>query len=198
MKELYVASKNKHKIEEIKEKLEPLGFSIYSLLDLNQDVNIVEDKDTFEGNALKKAVTLNQIVNKPVLADDSGLIVDALDGAPGIYSARYAGEQATDEMNNQLLLKNLESIHERDARFVTVMALVGMEENPIYAYGYLEGSIARKYRGTNGFGYDPIFVVKGEDRHLSEYTLTEKNKISHRANALDEIIQYLKRRRSML
>jgi XTP/dITP diphosphohydrolase len=192
MKELYVASKNKHKIEEIQEKLNPLGYLVHSLLDIQEDIEIVEDQDTFEGNALKKAITLQKMVNKPVLADDSGLIVDALDGAPGIYSARYAGEKATDEQNNQLLLKNLQTVQNRNARFITVMALVGFETNPVFTRGYLEGTIAQNPRGTNGFGYDPIFVVAGGNRHLSEYSLEEKNRISHRGKALEEIIQYLK------
>lgn len=198
MKELYVASKNKHKIEEIQKKLNPLGYHVLSLMDVDQNLEIIEDQDTFEGNALKKAMTLYKMVNKPVLADDSGLIVDALDGAPGVYSARYAGENVTYDENNQLLLENLQTTVERDARFITVMVLVGVEEHPIYAYGYLEGKIALKARGKNGFGYDPIFIVKGEDRHLSEYTLDEKNVISHRGKALDEIIRYLKTQKAML
>ena len=97
MKELYIASKNKHKIEEMKERLSPLGLEIKSLLDLDQEFKIIEDKDTFEGNALKKAKTLYAYLQKPVLADDSGLMVDALKGAPGVYSARYSGQGATDE-----------------------------------------------------------------------------------------------------
>jgi len=192
MKELYVASKNNHKIEEMKDKLHPLGYRVLSLNDIDQNLEIEEDQDTFEGNALKKAMTLLKIVNRPVLADDSGLIVDALKGAPGVYSARYAGEHASDEENNQLLLENLQTVDARGARFITVMVLVGLAEKPIYAHGYLEGDIARKPRGKNGFGYDPIFVVKGEDKHLAEYLTAEKNTISHRGKALDEIIRYLK------
>lgn len=192
MKELFVASKNKHKMIEIKKKLLPLGYHVLSLNDVDKELEIIEDQDTFEGNALKKAMALYNIVKKPVLADDSGLIVDALDGNPGVYSARFAGENATDEMNNALLLEKLQTVHKRDARFTTVMVLVGIDEKPVFAHGFLEGEIALKARGENGFGYDPIFIVKGKGRHLSEYTLDEKNAISHRGQALDEIIRYLK------
>ncbi len=192
MNELYVATKNKHKIIEIQKKLVPLGYHVLSLLDVNKELDIIEDQDSFEGNALKKAMTLYDIIKKPVLADDSGLMVDALDGAPGVFSARYAGEEARDDENNRLLLENLQTVETRDARFCTVMVLVGVEKNPVYAYGYLEGEIAYKARGENGFGYDPIFIVKGENRHLAEYTLEEKNEISHRGKAMEEIIRYLK------
>lgn len=198
MKELYVASKNKHKIKEIRNKLEPLGYKVKSILDVDPSLDIVEDKDTFEGNALKKAMALYDLVKKPVLADDSGLSVDALKGAPGVYSARYAKEDATDEENNQRLLENLQTVEKRDAMFVTVMVLVGVDEFPIYARGYLKGEIARSPLGENGFGYDPIFIVKEDKRRLSEYTLAEKNKISHRAKALEEIILYMKNIHTML
>lgn len=192
MKELFIASKNNHKIKEIKDKLQPLGFHISSLQSVDDEIEIVEDKDSFKGNALKKAETLYRIINKPVLADDSGLVVDALDGAPGIYSARFAGEHATDKENNTLLLERLQRVENRTARFVTAMVLVGLSDQPIVSYGYLEGEIAMKPFGSNGFGYDPIFVVNADKRHLSEYTMEEKNRISHRGKALDELIQYLK------
>ena len=192
MKELYIASKNKHKIEEMKERLSSLGLEIKSLLDLDQEFEIIEDKDTFEGNALKKAKTLYAYLQKPVLADDSGLMVDALKGAPGVYSARYSGQEATDEENNALLLKNMEGVLDRTARFVTVMVVLGLEEEAIVTQGTLEGEIALSPKEGHGFGYDPIFIVKEDGRYLSEYLMEEKNQISHRGKALNKLIKHFK------
>ena len=192
MKELIVASKNKHKIEEIKDALSPFGYKVTSLLDLAMDINIIEDQDTFEGNALKKAMEVRKHTKKMVLADDSGLMVDALGGKPGVYSARFAGENSSDQENMDLLLEKLQNETDKKARFVTVMVLVGLQEEPIFAKGYLEGYIADKPHYENGFGYDPVFVVQETNKVLSKYSLQDKNHISHRANALKEIIRYIK------
>jgi len=191
MKTIYIASQNTHKIEEIGKVLEPLGFTVLSMADLGKKITIVEDQDTFEGNALKKAKTLEAYVKTPVLADDSGLEVDALDGRPGVYSARFAGEHATDEENNQLLLTRLQGVKERSARFVCAMALVGLGED-IIVRGTLEGQIAKTPKLGNGFGYDPLFLVKKDGRYLSDYTMEEKNKISHRGKALNKLRKHFK------
>jgi len=191
MKEIVIATQNKHKIIELKDMLEPLGYKVYTLYDFPLVPEIIEDGHTFAENALKKAKTLSDIVQKDVIADDSGLEVYSLHNQPGIYSARYAGEHVTYEDNNRLLLENMKGILNRDARFVTTICLYQRRHEPLYFDGYLEGSIAVEYKGNNGFGYDPIFVVE-DGRHLAELSLEEKNSISHRAKATVKLIRYLK------
>lgn len=191
MKEIVIATKNQHKIVEMKHALEGIGYKVYSLFDFEEFPDIVEDKDTFHGNALKKAKELSDYLQKDVIADDSGLEVFALNNEPGVYSARYAGENVSYDDNNKLLLKNLEGICDRRARFVTVMCVYNRGQEPIFIEGYLEGDIAKVYKGTNGFGYDPIFIPRGDTRHLAEYTLEEKNQISHRGQCLKKLINIL-------
>lgn len=192
MKEIVVATKNQHKIIEFKHKLEPLGYKILSLFDFDEFPDIIEDKLTFKGNAQKKAQELSDYLQKTVIADDSGLEVFALNNEPGVFSARYAGEHVSYDDNNKLLLKNLEGVTERDARFVTSMCVYFRDKEPLFIEEYLEGSIALNYKGTNGFGYDPIFIPKGDSRHLAEYTLDEKNAISHRGKCLQKLSQILR------
>lgn len=187
MKEIVIATKNKHKIIEMKHALEPLGYQVLSLFDFEEFPEIIEDKDTFHGNALKKAQELSDYLQKDVIADDSGLEVLSLNNEPGVYSARYAGEHVSYDDNNKLLLKNLEGICDRRARFVTVMCVYNRGEEPFFIEGYLNGDIAKEYKGTNGFGYDPIFIPRGDTRHLAEYTLEEKNQISHRGQCLKQL-----------
>ncbi len=172
--------------------LEPLGYHVLTLYDFLELPDIIEDKDTFEGNAWTKAKTLSNYLNKDVIADDSGLEVFALHNEPGVYSARYAGENVTYDDNNKLLLENLRNITNRDARFVTTVCLYQLDKEPIYFEDYLNGSIAYEYKGTNGFGYDPIFIPEGDTRHLAEYKLDEKNVISHRGKCIQKLIRYLK------
>jgi len=191
MKEIVIATQNKHKIVELKKMLEPLGYTVFTLLDYPDVPEIVEDGYTFRMNAFKKAQTLSNIIHKDVVADDSGLEVIALNNEPGIYSARYAGEGVSYEDNNALLIKNMVGIKERDARFVTTICLVRLQQEPLYFEGYLNGFIAEEYKGENGFGYDPIFKLE-DGRHLAELTLEEKNIISHRAQSMSALIKYLK------
>lgn len=191
MKEIVIATKNAHKIIEMKKMLEPLGYNVLTLFDFDEFPDIIEDKDTFQGNAEKKAKQLSLYLNKDVISDDSGIEVFALDNAPGVYSARYAGEDVTYDDNNKLLLKNMKSIKNRGARFVTTICLYRQGQESVFFEGYLYGEIAEEYKGENGFGYDPIFIVKDTNKHLAEFTLEEKNKISHRAIALKKLIQYL-------
>ncbi len=191
MKEIVIATKNQHKIVEMKHSLEPLGYKVYSLFDFEEFPEIIEDKDTFKGNALKKAKELSDYLKKDVIADDSGLEVFALNNEPGVYSARYSGEHATYDDNNKKLLQEMKDIDHRGARFVTTMCVYQIGKETIYFEGYLEGSIAHQYKGDNGFGYDPIFIVKGGTRHLAEYSLDEKNQISHRGKCLQQLSNYL-------
>ena len=192
MKEILVATKNEHKIIEFKHKLEPLGYKILSLYDFDEFPEIIEDKDTFRGNAQKKAQELSDYLNKTVIADDSGLEVFSLNNEPGVYSARYAGEKVTYDDNNKLLLKNLKNIKDRKARFVTSMCVYYTDKEPLFIEEYLYGKIAYEYKGNNGFGYDPIFIPEGDTRHLAEYTLEEKNEISHRGKCLSKLVGILK------
>lgn len=191
MKEIVIATNNPHKVIEFKRMLEPLGYTILTLRDYPQIEEIIEDGTTFKENALKKAKELSDILELDVIADDSGLMVEALDGAPGVYSARYAGEHVSYDDNNQLLLQNMTGKHNRTARFITTMCLYQRGQEPQFFVGTLDGSIAQEYKGDNGFGYDPIFVLS-DGRHLAELTLQEKNQISHRAKSLNKLIEYLK------
>ena len=186
MKEIVIATKNAHKIIEMKKMLEPLGYKVLTLFDFLELPDIIEDKDTFRGNALTKAITLSNYLNKDVVADDSGLEVFALNNEPGVYSARYAGEDVSYQDNNKLLLKNMEGIEKRGARFVTTMCFYRLQEEPVYFEDYLYGKIALDFKGTNGFGYDPLFIPKGDTRHLAEYALEEKNIIAN----IEEVVVY--------
>lgn len=154
----------------------------------------VEDADTFEGNALKKARHAAAILGLPCLADDSGLVVDALGGAPGVYSARYAGEGASDEDNVDKLLKALGALDAtRSARFICCLALVTPNGEVVYeGRGHVEGEITRERRGNSGFGYDPVFQPVGRDQTMAELGLEEKNRLSHRANACAVLLKKLR------
>ncbi|MEL7650143.1 MAG: RdgB/HAM1 family non-canonical purine NTP pyrophosphatase [Sedimentibacter sp.] len=184
---IILSSGNKHKVSEIKDILKDTIFEVVSKDDLGYTkFDVEEDMDTLEGNAFKKAEELHKLVGGIVIADDTGLFVDALDGAPGVYSARYAGEPVSYKDNNNLLLKNLKDVpaEKRTATFRTVMAVVMEDGSRIMAEGECRGRIALEERGDKGFGYDPLFVVDGTDKTFSEMSEDEKNKISHRANAL--------------
>lgn len=186
-RKIILSSGNKHKITEIKDILKDTIFDVVSKDDLGYlDFDVEEDKDTLEGNAFKKAEELHKLVKGIVIADDTGLFVDALNGDPGVYSARYAGEPVSYKDNNKLLLKNLEGVpmEKRTATFKTVMAVVLEDGSRLMAEGECKGKIAFEERGTNGFGYDPLFIVDGWNKSFSEMTEEEKNQVSHRANAL--------------
>ena len=193
MKEIVIATKNEHKIIEMKKMLEPLEYKVLTLFDFNEFPEIIEDGKTFKENALKKAKELSLYLHKTVVADDSGLEVFALNNEPGVYSARYSGEHKSYEDNNKLLLKNLKGIKDRKARFVTTICLYSLNQNPIFFEDYLYGEITEKAVGTNGFGYDPIFYLPTLNKTLAELKLDEKNKISHRGKCLVKLINHLKR-----
>ncbi|GAA0378227.1 RdgB/HAM1 family non-canonical purine NTP pyrophosphatase [Bacillus horti] len=189
--EIIVATNNAGKIKEIKKILEPIGIKALSLDDINLDIDVVEDRDTLEGNAEKKATEIMEIVGKPVLADDSGLFVDALDGRPGVYSKRYAGGDS--HQGNLKLLAELEGVPEekRTAHFKSVICLAFPGESVLLAEGKLEGLIQHEEKGSNGFGYDPIFYLPQRGITLAEASNETKNQISHRALALEKLKETL-------
>lgn len=195
MKRIILASNNLKKIKEIKEILKGFPFEVYSLKDMGIDIEVEEDGLTFEENAKKKAVEIHQyLVNKGesnfiVLSDDSGLEVDCLNGEPGVYSARYAGEHGNDYKNNLKLLQEMKDFKgdERSARFVCVIAVVFEDGNVKTVRGEVEGYIIEEIKTEGGFGYDPLFFYKGFNKTFGEATPEEKNAISHRGNALKKL-----------
>ena len=195
MKRIILASNNLKKIKEIEEILKVFPFEVYSLKDMDIDIEVEEDGLTFEENAKKKAVEIHQyLVNKGesnfiVLSDDSGLEVDCLNGEPGVYSARYAGEHGNDYKNNLKLLQEMKDFKgdERSARFVCVIAVVFEDGNVKTVRGEVEGYIIEEIKTEGGFGYDPLFFYKGFNKTFGEATPQEKNAISHRGNALKKL-----------
>lgn len=186
-RKIILSSGNKHKISEIKDILKNMPFEVISKDDLGyKDFDVEEDGTTLEENAFKKASELHKMVQGIVIADDTGLFVDALNGEPGIYSARYAGEPVSYTNNNKLLLKKLENtpIEKRTAHFKTVIAVIFEDGSKMMAEGRVDGKIAFEKRGQNGFGYDPLFIVENTNKTFAEMTEEEKNKVSHRARAL--------------
>ena len=188
---LIIASNNAHKVREIKKILSGKFDEILSLREAEVFHETVEDGHTFMENALKKAREIVQITNCAALADDSGICVDALGGAPGIYSARYASSvccNASDEANNALLLTNLRGKEDWSAHYTSAIALVYPDGREVTAEGYMYGKIIDTPRGERGFGYDPIFVMDGDSRTVAEMSDEEKNAVSHRAKALEILL----------
>jgi len=188
MKKWVFATNNQHKMDEAKEILG--GFAeIMSLNTINFHDDIEETADSFEGNALIKAQTVFEKTGIPCFADDSGLCVNALNGKPGIKSARYANEHGPVDhfLNNQKLLNELQNQIDRSAFFVTVICAYGFTDHPIYFKGEVHGTIAQNLSGVEGFGYDPLFIPQGFDKTFSELGATVKNSMSHRANALNKM-----------
>ena len=188
------ASRNRHKIEEIDAITKKFGMHIISRDEAGvPDIEITEDGQTFEDNSLKKAREIMKLCGQITIADDSGLMVDCLDGAPGVYSARFAGEDGNDEKNNQKLLMLLEGVPEekRTAEFVSVITMVYPDGNIITARGECRGRIITEPAGDNGFGYDPLFVPDGYVRTFAQLTAEEKNSVSHRAAALEKLKKLL-------
>lgn len=189
---IIVATHNKHKADEIREFFKG-DFEVLSADDIGSYDEVEETGDTIEENALLKARSLANLTDDIVIADDTGLFVDYLDGKPGVYTARFAGLNATYDDNNKKLLKLLEGVPEekRKAVFKTVIALIYKGKEAIIE-GKVEGTILDKPRGKFGFGYDPIFFVDKIGKTLAELTLEEKNEVSHRANALKKLKEYIK------
>jgi len=191
--ELVLATRNRHKGEELTALLSSLGIRVRTLAEFPDAPEVIEDGDTCEANAVKKARTIADVTGLPALADDTGLEVDALDGRPGVFAARYAGEHVTYEDNWRKLLKELAGVPRkgRQARFLTVAALALPDGVVEVAQGTLEGIIAEEPAGTGGFGYDPVFHVPELGKTLAELSAEQKNCISHRAKAFAEIREIL-------
>ena len=191
-----LATKNQHKVQEIRALLADLPITFLSLADFPDLPEVVEDGATCEENAVKKARETAAGTGHWALADDTGLEVDALGGRPGVYAARYAGEQATYAGNCEKLLEELKHIpvEQRGARFLTVMALSDPEGQTEVVEGELQGQITEQFYGSQGFGYDPVFYVPKAHKTLAEMTLAEKNELSHRGQALRLAKDLLKRR----
>jgi len=193
VKKLIVATRNQGKVKEIKKLIGEVPLQILSLNEITGIPPVEEDRDTFEGNALKKAEIVSRYTGEAVLADDSGLEVDVLGGRPGVYSARFAGENASDAGNNARLLKEMEGIEDqrRTARFRCVMVLVFPEKKTVTVEGTCEGYITRQPRGSGGFGYDPVFFYPPLHCTLASLSSQEKNRISHRGEALSKVKQLI-------
>jgi len=187
MRKLIFASKNRGKINEVRNIFRTSEFEITSLLDLNDNLVIEENEKTFEDNAKKKAAEVFIMYKLPVIADDSGIEVEQLNNSPGVYSARYAGDNATDEENNNKLINELGSYPEpHPARYVCCAVFFNGQEYLIES-GEIKGKIIMKGRGTNGFGYDPYFIPNGYKQTMAELSLEEKNRISHRGKAFNQL-----------
>ena len=185
------ATNNHHKIEEVRQVLGD-HFSLTSLLEIGCTEELPETRDTLEGNALQKAEYVFNNFSISCFADDTGLEVDALNGAPGVYSARYAGDQRNSDDNMRLLLENLGDRPNRRAQFRTVIALLQHGKDPVLFEGILPGKIITEKRGQQGFGYDPLFIPDSSTKTLAEMSMEEKNQLSHRAIAVKKLVEYLK------
>ncbi len=189
MYELLFATNNAHKVQEIQPLLPP-DIKVLSLKDAGIDVEIEEPYETLEENAVEKASVIHALTGKNCFSEDTGLEVEALNGAPGVRSARYAGEKATHAENIDLLLTNLEGNSHRAARFRTVIALQWNETMHLFE-GICPGTIISEKQGEKGFGYDPIFIPDGADKTFGEMSAVEKAQFSHRAKALEKLIYFL-------
>ena len=190
------ATKNNGKIKEIKEIFNDTSYEICSLNDVYESIDIDENADTFEGNAIIKALAIMKEAGVMVLADDSGLEVDYLNKEPGVYSARFLGEDTPQSEKNTYIMKQLEGVEDRlrTARFVCAMACAMPGKEPFTIRGTIEGYIPKEAKGDNGFGYDPIFYVPEFNKTMAQLTMEEKNEISHRGQALRKMKQEILRR----
>lgn len=188
-----IATKNPGKAKEFIKMFEPYQIEVKTLLDFPEFAEIEETGTTFEENAILKAETVCQQLGEMAIADDSGIMVDALNGRPGVFSARYAGENKDDEANNDKLLEELKEVPEdaRTARYYCALALAAPNQPTITVNGTCEGIIISERRGTNGFGYDPLFYLPERKKTMAEITPEEKNEISHRAKALRKLEEHL-------
>ena len=188
MTQLILATHNDHKAKEFRDILPQ--YSVQTLADLGHDDEIKETATSLKGNSFIKAETVFKRYGHVVISDDSGLEVDALNGAPGVYSARYAGEPRNDQRNTEKLLDELQGASNRKAQFRTVITLMNAE-NSFQFEGIVKGTIAKSPRGEAGFGYDPVFIPEGVQQTFAELAANEKNKISHRANAIEKLLHFL-------
>lgn len=190
------ATRNAHKLAELSRILEPMGYRVVSQEEVCPGIEVEEDGTTFLENARKKATEIFRRTGLPTIADDSGLCVDALKGAPGVYSARYADDEGCghdDKANNRKLLRKLEGVpmEKRTARFVSAISFVLREDDLVECEGFCQGRIAFAEQGDNGFGYDPLFLVEGTGQSFAEISGEEKDRVSHRGNALRKLRELL-------
>lgn len=190
-RKILVSTNNKNKIKEIKNILSELPVEVYSKNDVNlEEFDVIEDGETLAENSMIKVKEIRkykEFDDYIIIADDSGLFVDGLDGDPGIYSARYAGEDGNDRLNNEKLLREMRDIEDKSASFKACIAAMDEDNNEYFAHGECKGYILREEQGDNGFGYDPLFVPLGYNKTFAELDGAEKNKISHRRKALEEL-----------
>jgi XTP/dITP diphosphohydrolase len=191
MQSLCFATNNLHKLEEVRSAIGD-QFQLTGLFDINCKDELPETHDTLEGNSFEKADYVFQHFSIPCFADDTGLEVTSLGGAPGVYSARYAGEHKNSEDNINLLLRNLSGIENRKARFRTVITLVGLTPQPQYFEGIINGTIGFARQGDKGFGYDAVFTPEGHHQTFAQMSMEQKNTLSHRGLAVKKLITFLK------
>lgn len=191
--ELVVATRNAGKLKEIRRLLESRGIRVRGLEEFPGVPDVVEDGQTFAENAIKKAEAVAQFTSLPCLADDSGLVVDALQGRPGVHSARFSGAEADDQSNNRKLLDEMAAVPEmqRQAAFCCVMALYMPGQSPRLFQGRVNGAILERQQGDGGFGYDPLFWLPGYNCTMAELPLDTKNQVSHRGQALRQLVDFL-------
>ncbi|MDQ0270032.1 XTP/dITP diphosphatase [Cytobacillus purgationiresistens] len=189
MAEIIIATKNAGKAKEFERMFKPLGHKVKTLLDFPEIADVEETGTTFEGNAILKAEAVSQLLDRIVIADDSGLAIDALEGRPGIYSARYSGAEKNDEANMDKVLNEMQDVPDakRQARFHCALAVAIPGEQTYTVHGICEGEILREKQGSYGFGYDPIFFCTAKGKAMAELEPEEKSQISHRANALRKL-----------
>lgn len=192
-KTIIIATKNEGKAKEFIKLFKKYGYEVKTLLDFPDIPDVPETGSTFKENALQKATAISEQLNTIVLADDSGLEVDALNGRPGIYSARFAGEHGNDEKNNEKLINEMKEIpkEKRTANFHCSLVLVGPDKDPLHVVGEVNGYILDEPQGTHGFGYDPLFYLPKFNQSMAELTDEEKNEVSHRARAIEKLKEHL-------
>lgn len=191
MKEIMIATSNAHKVEEFKTMLEPLGYKVKSLLDLDDSIDIIEDGTTFQENALIKAKAIYDKLHMEVIADDSGLAVNAMDGQPGIYSARFMGRDTSYDIKNQYIIDFCRDKKDKGCQFICAIAYIDKDGNEKVFTGIVEGVVAEYIEGAKGFGYDPLFYYPPYGTTLANVSEEQKNAISHRGKALAKFISYL-------
>lgn len=192
MKKIMIATSNAHKVEEFRHMLEPYGYEVKSLLDLDQEIDIEENGTTFEENALIKAAAIHDLLGIEVIADDSGLTVNAMNGEPGVYSARFLGRDTSYEEKNQYIIDQCKDAKDKGAQFVCAIAHVKQDGSHKIYTGVVEGEIYDHIEGEKGFGYDPIFYYPPFQTTLANVSEDQKNEVSHRGIALRKLVNDLK------
>lgn len=193
MKEIILATNNQNKVKEMKQKLLAFGINVLSQSEAGVNIDVEETGETFKENAEIKATAIYELLKKPVIADDSGLCIDFLEGAPGVHSHRFAGENATDADRINIVLEKLKDVPEekRTARFMCCVCYIDENGEKHFFEDKAEGIIGYEPKGTNGFGFDPIFHYENDQRSFAEYSPEEKNAVSHRGKAVAQFIRYI-------